>query len=106
MIQTIESHHFTDASLNPAGGQTFAPGLCIAWQNGPLSVDGVREEPNGCFVETVINAAIDRIEFYQRSKFKSVYNADALSHLRNALERLQDRTRDREARGVEGTHAK
>lgn len=104
MQQNIESHQFTDEDGNPAGGTTFAPGLTIGWQNGPLAVDGERHDPNGCFVETVIAAAVDRLEFYQRSKFKSVYNAEALLHLERALAALHDRTADREARQVEGTH--
>lgn len=104
MPQDITSHQFIDASGNPTGGQTFGPGLCIAWQNGPLSVDGKRVEPNGCFVETVIAAAIDRLEFYQRSKFACEFNAAALEDLRNAMCHLEARTKDRDARGVEGTY--
>jgi hypothetical protein len=105
MQQTIHSHQFTDANGAPEGGQTFAPGLSIAWQRGPLGRDENRKEPNGCFVETVIAAALDRLEFYQRSKFaSSEYNATAITHLNDALAALQARTAAREARKVEGTH--
>ena len=104
-MQQIVSNHFNDANDNPAGGTTFGPGLCIGWQNGPLGRGDKRLEPNGCFVETVINAAIDRLMYYQQSRFESGYNADAIVHLEKALERLQARTADREERAVEGTHA-
>lgn len=102
--QPITSNHFSDANGAPAGGTTFAPGLCIGWQNGPLAVDGTRKEPNGCFVETVIRAAIDRLEYYQQSKFKCDYNDWAIEHLKTALDFCAARTADREKRGVEGTH--
>lgn len=38
-------------------------------------------------------------------KFHGIHNAVALGHLKAALEVLQERTRDREQRGVEGTHS-
>ena len=106
MQQTVYSSHFYDANGNPSGGQSYGTGFCIAWQHGPLVVnDGVRSEPNGCFVETVIAAAIDRLDHYQRSKFASPYNVQAMEHLQRALDVLDQRTKDRQSRGVEGTHA-
>lgn len=101
---TIEQYHFVDLEGNPAGGHTSGVGIDITWQNGPLSVDGERREPNGAFVEHIIEAAIGRLEFYQDSKFASVYNEGALAHLQKAMEFLNQRTKDREDRGVEGTH--
>ncbi len=98
------SKHRNDKDGNPAGGETFGPGFAIYWQNGPLAIDGVRKEPNGAFVEHIIEAAIDRLEYYQDSKFKSNYNEEAIKSLKNALSSLNQRTKDREARGVEGTH--
>ena len=86
------------------GGTTFGTGFAISWQNGPLGRDGDRIKPNGAFVESIILAAVDRLEYYQQSRFASAYNADALISLRQALARLNDRTSDRERRGVEGTH--
>lgn len=102
--QPLSSNHWNDASGNPAGGTTFAPGMCIGWQNGPLAVEGERKEPNGCFVETVIRAAVDRLEYYQSSRFASDYNARALEYLNAALAECAARTADREKRRVEGTH--
>ena len=104
MRQTITSHHFDDSDGNPAGGTTNGPGLTIGWQNGPLGIDGHRDEPNGCFVETVLVAALDRLEYYERSKFACDENKNAIRHIQDALTELGRRTRSREERGVEGTH--
>lgn len=104
MNQPFTSNHFTDANGNPAGGTTYGPGFAIGWQNGPLGRGESREEPNGCFVETVIMAAVDRLEFYQSSKFNCDENARALFHLKAALQECEDRTVKRKARQVEGTH--
>jgi len=52
----------------------------------------------------VVKAAIDRLLFYQEGKFASEYNKSAIGHLRGAIRVLNERTADREARGVEGTH--
>ncbi len=104
MNQPINSEHFDDANGNPAGGNTFGTGFAIAWQNGPLGRGTDRRDPNGAFVEGIISAAIDRIEYYERSKFACQSNKDALNDLRNALFHLNQRTQDREQRKVEGTH--
>ena len=101
----IGEEHKVDAKGRPAGGTTKGKGINIKWQNGPLvAKDGTRKDPNGAFVEDVIDAAIGRIEFYQDSEFHSLHNAVALGHLRAAAEALDERTREREYRGVEGTH--
>lgn len=104
MNMQLRHEHRYDSQGNPAGGSTSGLGLSISWQDGPLAVDGVRRPPNGAFVEGVIEAAIKRIEFYQESKFHCLENAVALGHLRAAAEALAERTRDRDRRGVEGTH--
>lgn len=100
----IHQEHLTDADGNPAGGRSYAKGVEVEWQNGPLSVKGVRQERNGAFVEDLITIAIGRIQFYQSSRFHCLHNAVALGHLRAAFDALTERTRDREDRGVEGTH--
>ncbi len=104
MRSAIVEEHKNDENGNPAGGETLGRGFKITWQNGPLSVDGVRREPTGAFVEDVIAAVIGRIEYYQKSRFHGIHNAVALGHLYAAAEALAERTRDRESRGVEGTH--
>lgn len=97
--------HWSDES-NPAGGTSSGRGFTISWQNGPLGRGNERKEPNGAFVEDVLDAVIERIEFYQASKFRCIENAAALELLRAAAGRLDDRTKGRERRGVEGTHEK
>jgi len=105
MESRITENHFSDENGMPAGGTTFGNGFAIGWQNGPLGRGEERIPPNGAFVEDVIRAAVGRLEYYQNSRFKCAENADALVHLRIALECLQSRTAKREARQVEGTHA-
>lgn len=104
MQEGIKSEHWLDANGNPAGGCTFGNGFAISWQNGPLGRGDDRKEPNGAFVEDIIKSAIDRIEFYQDSKFACESNAETLRHLKRALASQESRTANREARGVEGTH--
>jgi len=105
MRQAITGTHFDDASGNPAGGVTTATGIEIHWQDGPLGRGADRREPNGAFVEGVIDAARDRLAYYQKSRFACQANAEAIEHLTRALVVLDQRTTDREARSVEGTHA-
>jgi hypothetical protein len=101
----FESSHFTDESnAAPEGGQSFGPGFAIAWQRGPLGRGAGRKPQNGAFVEDVIAAAADRIEYYQGGRFACDDNAEALEHLRLALAALNRRTASRESRQVEGTH--
>ena len=105
MRMGFKSEHWSDHQARPAGGVTIGHGFTISWQNGPLGRGVDRVTPNGAFVEDVIMAAIDRIEFYQRSEFKCRENEDALGFLRMAAARLDERTKAREARQVEGTHS-
>ena len=100
----IDGRHATDAGGNPAGGRTIGLGIDINWQDGPLRVNGVSREPNGAFVEGIIEAALDRLYFYQSSKFRCRENALAITHLEEALHWCHHRTAGREERGVEGTH--
>lgn len=113
MKQAITVHNYTERRWvpgrteqidAPAGGVVFGPGLCISWQNGPLGRGDERKEPNGCFVETVISAAISRLEFYQASVFRCTENQVALDHMRMALGALESRTARREEQQTEGTH--
>lgn len=96
-----------DENGNPTGGYVSGVGLSITWQNGPLGRDADRKEPNGAFVETTISAAKQRLEFYETAsngRFAHEKNAEAIFHLNNALRCCEERTREREARQVEGTH--
>lgn len=104
MKTAIESNHWNDINGNPEGGCTYGNGFAISWQRGPLGRGVDRKKPNGASVEDIISAAIDRLEFYQSSKFNCEANKLALSHLIYTMSVLNERTRDREKRGVEGTH--
>ncbi len=65
---------------------------------------GFRCQECGAFVEDVIVAAMNRIEFFQGCGFACDENADALYHLREALRYLDNRTSRRVAAKTEGTH--
>ena len=105
MHQQVIGKHELDANGMPAGGKTVGTGIEIDWQNGPLGRGANRQEQNGAFVEGVINAAINRLQWYQDSKFKCRENALAITKLEEALHWLDWRTRRRERSGIEGTHA-
>lgn len=104
MLGKYEATNLLDVMGNPAGGMATGRGIMIDWQNGPLGRDAERIEPNGAFVETVIDIARQRIAFYQAGKFMCRENAIAITKLEEALMWLHKRTADREARAVEGTH--
>lgn len=118
MKQFITEDHYVDEEGNPAGGETNGTGIRIDWQDGPIrrieevadpdSVGGTRfrltDEPNGAFVEGVIQAALGRLTYYQSTPFSCRENALAITKLEEALHWLEHRTDDRRDRGVEGTH--
>ena len=104
MLGEYKAVNGTDENQNPTGGSVIGIGLAIDWQNGPLGRGTDRKEPNGAFVETVIDAARQRIQFYQDSKFKCRENAIAITKLEEALLWLNKRTSEREKRQVEGEH--
>ena len=106
MKQGHFEEHWYDSDGKPEGGVSSGRGFAISWQRGPLGRGKNRIEPNGAFVEDVIVAVIGRIEHYQTSQFACGENEEALTHLRLAAEALDRRTKEREARGVEGTHEK
>ncbi len=106
-IKECNLRNDVDSSGNPTGGIAEGVGMTISWQNGPLGRDGNRQKPNGAFVETVLSAALQRIEHYQNAndgKFKCRENAIAITKIEEALLWLDKRTKDREDRKVEGTH--
>jgi hypothetical protein len=107
MIAPFGYTNNVDENGNTTGGHVSGTGLSIEWQNGPLGRGPERQDPNGAFVETVIAAALQRIEFYQTAsngRFKCRENAVAITKLEEALMWLDKRTRARENRQVEGTH--
>lgn len=102
--QEFSAVNLDDDNGNPAGGVVAGTGLSIRWQDGPLGKGDDRQEPNGVFVETVLSAALQRLNYYQSGKFQCWQNHDAILHISRAIACLRDRTQRRAARGVEGTH--
>jgi hypothetical protein len=75
----------------------------VRFQRGPVREAGV----NGVFIEDLLRIALMRLEFFQDDqggKYAHVANAEAIQHVARALDALDARTRERAARGVEGTH--
>ena len=93
-----------DANDNPSGGMVRSVGVMIDWQNGPLGRGADKKAASGAFVEDIVLAAIQRLQFFQDSKFKCRHNALAITKLEEALFWLEARHDEREARGVQGDH--
>lgn len=105
-VQDLTCANVTDVDGNPTGGEVVGPGLTIHWQNGPRGKqeDGSLAPSNGAFVEDAIYAALQRLEFFQKSKYATDENEEAIVALGNALTALDKRRQDRANRGVEGQH--
>ncbi len=82
-------------------GKSLHP-TTIYFQNGPIKEFGI----NGLTQEVLIVIVMDRLRSFQAGPFACRANALALTHCENALYHLQTRTRERIARGVEGTTQK
>ena len=104
MSQQFDAINNDDEEGRPAGGAVNGTGLQIVWQNGPLGNGSNRVEPNGAFVETVIAAALQRLEYYQTKSYSCRENALAITKLEEALHWLQARTNRRIKAGIGGTH--
>lgn len=76
--------------------------LPIRFQNGPIAEFGV----NGISGESLLAIVEDRLIGFQSGPYACRENAVALTKLQECLMWLQKRTRDRMARGVEGTSEK
>jgi len=74
----------------------------IEFQNGPIKETAA----NGISQEALLAVVIDRLRSFQAGPFACRENALALTACEEALMWLQKRTRDRIARGVEGTSSK
>ena len=81
-----------------------AIGVFVEFQNGPLQETG--GVPNGLSNEALLAIVEDRLLGFQSGQYACRENAVALTKLQECLMWLQKRTRDRVARGVEGTNQK
>jgi len=82
------------------GGVVEDAGVSIHFQKGPLNQVGV----NGITNEALLAVMLDRMRGFQNGPFKNRENAIVVTKLEEAMMWLHKRTRDRQARGVEGTH--
>ncbi len=74
----------------------------ILFQNGPIKEAGV----NGVTHEVLLAILIDRLTSFQAGPYACEANATALDNLKAAQSSLQQRTKERLARNVEGTMEK
>lgn len=72
----------------------------LEFQNGPIAEAGI----NGVTHEALLAILIDRLEGFQSGPYANEYNERALDNLKTAQALLHQRTKERMARGVEGTH--
>lgn len=117
----IEAINKLDENENPTGGsvkldlssgdQYRLPAITIRWQDGPRGTgeiastgETILADPNGAFVEDVLWAALQRLEFFNESKFRDRANSLAITHIEQALQALKDRQLERSYRSVEGKH--
>ena len=86
----LPAGHFYDV----ISGETITP---IHFQNGPVKVHGV----NGVTSEALLAILIHRTKVLN-DNFPCDENKRAISYMENALALFEQRTKDRQARGVEG----
>lgn len=97
-------HEYHIDWLTPDGGMNDTKPNCLTvrFQNGPIKEFGI----NGITQEALLAIVIDRLRGFQSGQFACEDNASALASCESALSVLQNRTRTRIARGVEGTNRK
>lgn len=92
--------HEYNLTMNHGDGTCH--GAEIRFQNGSIQEFGV----NGISNEALLAIVEDRLVGFQSGAFACRENAIALTKIQEAMMWLQKRTRDRVARGVEGTNQK
>jgi hypothetical protein len=96
------AHHQYRIAFPSSVGIPNAASQFVHFQQGPIAENGV----NGISNEALLAIVIDRLQGFQSGEFKCRENAIALTKLEEAMHWLKHRTRERLARGVEGTSAK
>lgn len=71
----------------------------VDFQEGPV-IEGI----NGVTNEDLLEMVAVRLRGFEQSPFKHVRNANALGYIEQAIHELNQRTKERQVRGVEGTH--
>lgn len=96
------ANHYYEVSYPDAKSPECRAVHGIYFQNGPIKEVGT----NGLTHEILLTIVADRLESFQKGPYMCRENAIALTKIQEATMWLQKRTRDRLARGVEGTHEK
>lgn len=94
--------HFYEVRILDENGEVdegFDPHELV-FQNGPIGEVGV----NGITHEALLAIIADRLRSFQQGPYRCRHNALALTAIEEAQNWLNRRTRERELRGVEGTH--
>jgi hypothetical protein len=104
--QPFTSHYWFTEDGTPNGGVLNGPGFTISIQRGVVeTTEAGRMAPNGVFTQTLVALVIDVLEnLYQKSKFASPYNEEAIACFKLGQDALRRRLRDRRDRGVLNTH--
>lgn len=90
-----------DFSNNPSYDEASPAGsLLVLFQNGTIPDMGV----NGLTPEALLAVCAHRLQGFQNGQFACAANQTALDCVKSAIHALQERTRDRLARQVEGKH--
>lgn len=94
-------HDYTIYIPNDAANEELNTGVVVkvGFQNGPIAEAGV----NGISNESLLAIVEDRLSGFQSGKYSCRENALALTKVQEAMMWLHKRTRDRVARGAEGT---
>lgn len=93
-----KAHHQYVISVESHGEVEFE--ACkINFQKGPVHENKL----NGITNESLLAVVMHRLECFQSSDYNCYQNEEALNRIREAMEYLEDRTKGRMKRGVEGT---
>lgn len=95
-------HHYRIEPITDTHPQGAIVPCEIRFQNGTIAEHGL----NGLSNETLLAVVEDRLLGFQSGQYACRENAVALTKLQESMMWLQKRTRDRVARGVEGTSVK
>ena len=94
------NHHYQILSADEGPGTPRAMFCEVNFQNGPIKEAGV----NGVHNEDLLAIVLDRLVGFQSGRYNCSENSKAIVAIREAMCCLNDRTKERERRGVEGTN--
>ena len=96
------AHHEYLIDLKGGAPQRGGYAFRLSFQNGPVAEAGI----NGITEEALLAILLDRLRSFQSGPYPCRENALALTNIELGLIWLQQRTRNRQARGVEGKSQK